>query len=90
MPKIVMTSARDIALDKLMASDLNVRRIKAGVSVEDLAEDMRTRRHFRMFRPMVESVAARRGRERAVALSAQETYIPTCRKTLWGSHDHSR
>jgi len=39
MAKIVLTSARDIALDKLVASDVNVRRIKAGVSVEDLAED---------------------------------------------------
>jgi ParB-like chromosome segregation protein Spo0J len=43
MAKIVMTSARDIALDKLIASDLNVRRIKAGVSVEDLAEDIARR-----------------------------------------------
>ena len=40
MAKIVMASARDIALDKLVASDANVRRIKAGVSVEDLAEDI--------------------------------------------------
>ncbi len=43
MPKIVMTSARDIALDKLVASNVNVRRIKAGVSVEDLAEDIARR-----------------------------------------------
>ena len=43
MAKIVLTSARDIALDKLVASDLNVRRIKAGVSVEDLAEDIARR-----------------------------------------------
>ncbi len=43
MAKIVLTSARDIALDKLVASDLNVRRIKAGVSVEDLAEDVARR-----------------------------------------------
>jgi ParB family chromosome partitioning protein len=43
MTKIVMTSARDIAPDKLVASDVNVRRIKAGVSVEDLAEDIARR-----------------------------------------------
>jgi ParB family chromosome partitioning protein len=43
MAKVVLTSARDIALDKLVASDLNVRRIKAGVSVEDLAEDIARR-----------------------------------------------
>ncbi len=43
MSKIVLTAARDIALDKLVASDANVRRIKAGVSIEDLAEDIARR-----------------------------------------------
>ena len=43
MAKIILTAARDIALDKLVASDANVRRIKAGVSVEDLAEDIARR-----------------------------------------------
>jgi len=40
MSKITLVSASDIALDKLVTSDANVRRIKAGVSVEDLAEDV--------------------------------------------------
>ena len=40
MPKITLAVASDIALDKLVASDANVRRIKAGVSVEHLAEDI--------------------------------------------------
>jgi hypothetical protein len=39
-PKITLAVASDIALDKLVASDANVRRIKAGVSVEHLAEDI--------------------------------------------------
>jgi ParB family transcriptional regulator, chromosome partitioning protein len=43
MSKITLVSARDIALDKLVASDANVRRVKAGVSVEDLAEDIARR-----------------------------------------------
>jgi ParB family chromosome partitioning protein len=43
MSKIALMGATDIALDRLVASDANVRRIKAGVSVEDLAEDI-TRR----------------------------------------------
>jgi hypothetical protein len=30
------------------------------------------------------------GGERAVAFSARDVYIPICRKTLWGSHDHGR
>jgi ParB family chromosome partitioning protein len=43
MSKITLAVASDIALDKLAASDANVRRIKAGVSVEDLAEDIARR-----------------------------------------------
>jgi ParB family chromosome partitioning protein len=43
MSKISLVGARDIALDRLMASDANVRRIKAGVSVEELAEDIARR-----------------------------------------------
>jgi len=43
MSKITLTSARDIALDRLVASDANVRRIKAGVSIEQLAEDIARR-----------------------------------------------
>ena len=43
MSKITLAVASDIGLDKLVASDANVRRIKAGVSVEDLAEDIARR-----------------------------------------------
>jgi ParB family chromosome partitioning protein len=43
MSKITLLSASDITLDKLVASDANVRRIEAGVSVEDLAEDIARR-----------------------------------------------
>lgn len=43
MSKITLAVASDIALDKLVASDANVRRIKAGVSIEDLAEDVARR-----------------------------------------------
>jgi ParB family chromosome partitioning protein len=43
MSKITLMSASDIALDKLVASDANVRRIKAGVSIEQLAEDIARR-----------------------------------------------
>jgi len=43
MSKITLVGARDIALDRLVASDANVRRIKAGISVEELAEDIARR-----------------------------------------------
>ncbi|WP_163540286.1 ParB N-terminal domain-containing protein, partial [Klebsiella pneumoniae] len=35
--KIVLSSSRDIPFNKLVLSQSNVRRVKAGVSIEDLA-----------------------------------------------------
>ena len=42
-PKINLSSSRDIPLDKLVLSQSNVRRIKAGVCIEELAEDIARR-----------------------------------------------
>ena len=69
MAKIVLTAARDIALDKLVASDANVRRIKAGVSVEDLAEDIARRGLLQSLavRPVVDDEGGETG---AFAVSA--------------------
>ncbi|RFB86393.1 DNA-binding protein [Rhizobium leguminosarum bv. trifolii] len=39
-PKITLSSARDIPFNKLVLSQDNVRKIKAGVSIEELAEDI--------------------------------------------------
>ena len=41
--KIVLSASRDIPFNKLVLSQANVRRIKVGVSVEDLAEDIARR-----------------------------------------------
>jgi ParB family chromosome partitioning protein len=41
--KIVLSSSRDIPFDRLVLSQANVRRIKAGVSIEELAEDIARR-----------------------------------------------
>jgi ParB family chromosome partitioning protein len=38
--KITLSSSRDIPLNKLILSQSNVRRVKAGVSIEDLAADI--------------------------------------------------
>src|SRR5437016_10929246 len=38
--KIKLSPSRDIAFNKLVLSQSNVRRIKAGISIEDLAEDI--------------------------------------------------
>jgi ParB family chromosome partitioning protein len=64
MSKITLVSASDIALDKLVASDANVRRIKAGVSVEDLAEDVARRGLLQSLsvRPLVDGDGAETGK----------------------------
>ena len=40
LPKLVLSSSRDIPFCQLMLSQSNVRRVKAGLSIEDLAEDI--------------------------------------------------
>ena len=42
-PKITLSTSRDIPFDKLVLSQSNVRHIKAGVSIEELAEDIARR-----------------------------------------------
>ena len=41
--KITLSSSRDIPFNKLLLSQSNVRRVKAGISVEELAEDIARR-----------------------------------------------
>lgn len=40
LPKLVLSSSRDIPFNKLVLSQKNVRRVKAGLSIEELAEDI--------------------------------------------------
>ena len=42
-PKITLSSSRDIPFDKLVLSQANVRRVKAGISIEELAKDIARR-----------------------------------------------
>jgi ParB family transcriptional regulator, chromosome partitioning protein len=39
-PKIVLSRSQDIPFNKLVLSQANVRRVKAGISIEELAEDI--------------------------------------------------
>ena len=41
--KITLTSSRDIPFNKLVLSQSNVRRVKTGISIEELAEDIARR-----------------------------------------------
>ena len=41
--KITLSASRDIPFNKLVLSQSNVRKVKAGVSIEELAEDIARR-----------------------------------------------
>jgi len=41
--KLTLSASRDIPFDRLVLSQANVRRVKAGVSIEDLAADIARR-----------------------------------------------
>ncbi len=43
IPKLTLSASRDIPFNKLVLSQANVRRVKAGVSIEELAEDIARR-----------------------------------------------
>ena len=61
--KIILSASRDIPFNKLVLSQSNVRRIKAGVSVEDLAEDIARRGLLQSLnvRPVVDAGGAETG-----------------------------
>jgi len=57
LAKITLSTSRDIPFNKLVLSQANVRRIKAGVSIEQLAEDIarRTLLQSLTVRPILDS-----------------------------------
>ncbi|MCC5989768.1 MAG: ParB/RepB/Spo0J family partition protein [Pararhodobacter sp.] len=62
--KITLATARDIPFDKLSLSQANVRRIKAGISVEELAESIARRGLIQSLhvRPLLDKAGAETGR----------------------------
>jgi ParB family chromosome partitioning protein len=61
--KIILSASRDIPFNKLVLSQSNVRRLKAGVSIEDLAEDIARRGLLQSLnvRPMLDAERAETG-----------------------------
>jgi hypothetical protein len=61
--KITLSSSRDIPFNKLVLSQSNVRRVKAGVSIEELAEDIarRTLLQSLSVRPVLDAESAETG-----------------------------
>jgi hypothetical protein len=55
--KIKLSPSRDIPFNKLVLSQSNVRRVKAGISIEDLAEDIARRKLLQSLnvRPIVDA-----------------------------------
>jgi ParB family chromosome partitioning protein len=63
MQKIQLSASRDIPFNKLVLSQSNVRRIKAGVSIEELAEDIARRTLLQSItvRPVLDDQGAETG-----------------------------
>lgn len=61
--KITLSASRDIPFNKLVLSQSNVRRLKAGVSIEDLAEDIARRGLLQSLnvRPVLDAEGAETG-----------------------------
>jgi hypothetical protein len=61
--KITLSSSRDIPFNKLVLSQANVRRVKTGVSIEELAEDIarRTLLQSLSVRPVLDAEGAETG-----------------------------
>ena len=62
-PKIVLSRSQDIPFNKLVLSQANVRRVKAGISIEELAEDIAHRGllHGLSVRPVLDADGAETG-----------------------------
>src|SRR4030081_1051234 len=85
--KIVLSASRDIPFNKLVLSQSNIRRVKAGVSIEELAEDIarRTLLQSLSVRPVLDTEGAETGmfevpaggrRFRALELLVKQKRLP--------------
>lgn len=61
--KITLSSSRDIPFNKLVLSQSNVRRVKSGISIEELAEDIARRTLLQSLnvRPVLDAEGAQTG-----------------------------
>jgi ParB family transcriptional regulator, chromosome partitioning protein len=86
-PRIALSVSRDIPFDKLVLSQSNVRRVKAGVGIEELAEDIarRTLLQSLTVRPVLDDSGAETGiyevpaggrRYRALELLVKQKRLP--------------
>ena len=76
--KITLSPSRDIPFDKLVLSQSNVRRIKAGVSVEELAEDIARRGLLQSLsvRPVLADDGTETGKSRSRPVAVGSKHCP--------------
>ncbi|MDT8870382.1 hypothetical protein RAA17_02005 [Komagataeibacter rhaeticus] len=60
IPKITLSSSRDIPFNRLVLSQSNVRRVKSGLSIEELARDIERRGLLQSLnvRPVLDDIGA--------------------------------
>jgi hypothetical protein len=95
--KTTLSASRDIPFNKLVLSQSNVRRLKAGVSIEELAEDIarRTLLQSLSVRPVLDAEGAALAWSasswaEAVAMNADTTRLPTSSRRMPSWRDRSR
>jgi len=76
--KITLSPSRDIPFDKRMLSQSNVRRFKAGVSVEKLAEDIARRGLLQSLsvRPVLADDGTETGKSRSRPVAVGSKHCP--------------
>ena len=82
VPKITLSASRDIPFNKLVLSQSNVRRLQAGVSIEELAEDIARRSLLQALnvRPVLDADGAETG-----MLEFRRAAAATGRSSVWSS-----
>ena len=89
--KITLSSSRDIPFNKLVLSQSNVRRVKAGVSIEELAEDIarRTLLQGLNVRPVLDADGVRDRHVRGPGRRAALPGAPASRQTEASRQDRA-
>jgi ParB family chromosome partitioning protein len=81
LAKITLSSSRNIPFNKLVLSQSNVQRVKAGLSIEELAEDIARRTLLQSLnvRPVLDTDGAETGMFEVPAVAA------SARSNFWSS-----
>ena len=75
--KITLSASRDIPFNKLVLSQSNIRRIKAGISIEELAEDIARRTLLQSLnvRPVLDAEGNETGNDGGTFLTVHVVFL---------------